>query len=154
MLAVLLAGTGLVTVVFVLVLVSGGHGDGGQARAAAPRGPAPPEVITLRRTSIAPRGATGTATITITNRSSGPQVKVVARGVEPVSKRRAYEVWLYNSRRDAVSIGATYAPNGRIKGAGALPANYADYRYLDISLEKIDRHREHNGRSVLRGRMP
>ena len=152
MLAVLLAGTGLVTVVFVLVLVSGGHGDGGQARAAAPRGPAPPEVITLRRTSIAPRGATGTATIT--NRSSGPQVKVVARGVEPVSKRRAYEVWLYNSRRDAVSIGATYAPNGRIKGAGALPANYADYRYLDISLEKIDRHREHNGRSVLRGRMP
>jgi hypothetical protein len=143
-LAVLLAGTGLVTVVFVLVLVSGGHGDGGQARAAAPRGPAPPEVITLR--------PTGTATIT--NRSSGPQAKVVARGVEPVSKRRAYEVWLYNSRRDAVSIGATYAPNGRIKGAGALPANYADYRYLDISLEKIDRHREHNGRSVLRGRMP
>ena len=85
---------------------------------------------------------------------SGKRVKVVARGVEPVSKRRAYEVWLYNSRTDAVSIGATVAPNGRIKGAGPLPANYADYRYIDVSLEKIDRHREHGGRSVLRGRIP
>jgi hypothetical protein len=146
-LAVLLAAAGLIAAAL-LALQDGERA--GQARAAPARGAAP-MVIMLRRTHAAPRGAAGTATIT--NRASGPQVKVVARGVEPVSKRRAYEVWVYNTRRNAVSIGATFAPHGRIKGVGPLPENYGDYRYLDVSLEKIDRHRGHDGLSVLRGRI-
>jgi len=70
----------------------------------------------------------------------------------PVGTKEAYEVWLYNSKSDAVSIGAQKPDaEGNYQGAGDIPADYAKYKFIDVSLEKIDEKREHGGDSVLRG---
>ena len=64
----------------------------------------------------------------------------------------AYEVWLYNAEGDAVSIGAQLTDaEGNLQGAGPLPENFRDYRFIDVSRENIDQNAEHSGRSVLRG---
>jgi hypothetical protein len=64
----------------------------------------------------------------------------------------AYEVWLYNSKTDAVSLGAQQTDQAGIyQGAGPLPADYEKYKYFDISREKIDRKAAHSGTSILRG---
>ena len=74
----------------------------------------------------------------------------------PVSgQREAYEVWLYNSPEDAKSVGAQVTDaRGQYQGAGPLPEDFSDYRFIDVSREPIDRERAHSGDSVLRGRMP
>lgn len=71
----------------------------------------------------------------------------------PRNKRtEAYEVWLYNSKTEAVSLGAQQTDQAGIyQGAGPLPADYEKYKYFDISREKIDRQAAHSGSSVLRG---
>lgn len=70
----------------------------------------------------------------------------------PVGEKEAYEVWLYNSDDDAVSIGAQKPDaEGNYQGAGDIPNDYAKYKFIDVSLEKIDQKREHSGDSVLRG---
>jgi hypothetical protein len=60
----------------------------------------------------------------------------------------AYEVWLYNSIADARPIGRLKAPAGTLDAR--LPANWRDYRYLDVSLEPPDGNPNHSGESVLR----
>lgn len=71
-----------------------------------------------------------------------------------VGEREAYEVWLYNSKGDAVSVGAQKPDaEGNYQGAGEIPADYAKYKFIDISLEKIDQNRAHSGESVLRGEL-
>ncbi len=59
-----------------------------------------------------------------------------------------YEVWLYNSLSDAVSLGRF--AGREIELFRPLPANPADYRFLDVSLEPTDGVESHSGRSVLR----
>jgi hypothetical protein len=67
----------------------------------------------------------------------------------------AYEVWLFNSKGDAQSLGAQVTDQqGTFQGAGPLPENFDRFRYIDISIEKTDEvDRNHSGRSVLRGRI-
>lgn len=80
-----------------------------------------------------------------------PQIVVSAR-LRPTGRKRAYEVWLYNSRDDAKSLGAQHAgSNGRFEGAAPLPDDFAEYRHIDISHERVDNDLRHSGRSVLRG---
>lgn len=58
-----------------------------------------------------------------------------------------YEVWLYDSVIDSVSL-------GRLQGNGALsarlPRDPSSFRFLDVSLERGDGGPAHSGRSVLR----
>ncbi len=84
----------------------------------------------------------------ITDRS---QVIVQAR--LPNNRRNeAYQVWLYNSDEDAVSLGAQVADQeGNFQGVGALPENFDDYRFIDVSREPVRGPGEHSGNSVLRG---
>jgi hypothetical protein len=98
-------------------------------------------------------GVAGRGTVTITGREGFEQVKVHAR--LPRSKRgEAYEVWLYESRRDAVSIGAARTNSrGMLRGAGPLPAPVEAFGWIDISREKVDGDRRHSGHSVLRARL-
>ncbi len=87
----------------------------------------------------------------IAERGGQTQLLVQARGLKPSGRRGAYEVWLYNSRRDAVSLGGQVADgSGRLQGAGPLPSSFRSYRLIDISREKIDRNAGHSGDSVLR----
>ena len=85
---------------------------------------------------------------------SGDQRQLVVQAQLPprTARNEAYEVWLYNSERDAVSVGAQRTDRrGLYQGAGPIPADYEKYRYIDISAERVDRNRAHSGRSVLRG---
>jgi hypothetical protein len=77
---------------------------------------------------------------------------IVQAQLQPSARRTAYEVWLYNSAGDAQSIGAQVTDKqGRYQGAGPLPADFAKFKYIDISREPIDRNAKHSGQSVLRG---
>jgi anti-sigma-K factor RskA/sigma-70-like protein len=77
---------------------------------------------------------------------------IVQAKLDPTKEGEAYEVWLYNSDKDAVSVGAQVTDKqGNYQGAGRLPANLTKYRYIDVSLEKIDNNAAHSGQSVLRG---
>jgi hypothetical protein len=80
------------------------------------------------------------------------QNQIVQARLRKTGEREAYEVWLYNSDRDAVSLGAQVTDeNGNYQGAGRLPAPLERYKFIDVSLEKLDRNTGHSGNSVLRG---
>ncbi len=71
--------------------------------------------------------------------------------VTPTKRNEAYEVWLYNSADDARSLGAQVTDDqGTFAGRANLPANYKDYRFIDVSRETVDRNAAHSGTSVLR----
>jgi hypothetical protein len=73
--------------------------------------------------------------------------------VPPTQRNQAYEVWLYNSPEDARSLGAQVTTEqGDFAGRASLPANYKDYRYVDVSREAVDDNQAHSGTSVLRAR--
>ena len=77
---------------------------------------------------------------------------IVQARLKPTGDKQAYEVWLYNSPTDAKSLGAQITDeNGNYQGAGRLPAPLEQYKYIDVSLEKLDRNERHSGQSVLRG---
>jgi hypothetical protein len=83
------------------------------------------------------------------------QVVVQAANLEATKEGQAYEVWLYNTPRDAKSMGAQVTnEKGQYQGAGPLPRDYARYKFVDISREPIDNNRSHSGESVLRGELP
>jgi hypothetical protein len=69
---------------------------------------------------------------------------------------QAYEVWLYNSRGDAKSLGAQgLADDGTFSGQSdnVTRAELDKYRFVDLSREPIDENAAHSGQSVLRGRL-
>ena len=80
------------------------------------------------------------------------QLAVQAKLPPRTGEKEAYEVWLYNSKGDAVSIGAQRTDEqGNYQGAGDIPVDYKKYKFIDISAEKVDRNPEHSGQSVVRG---
>jgi hypothetical protein len=85
--------------------------------------------------------------------SDGKQTQVGIRAKLPqVASRHAYEVWLFNSRRDAVSLGAARTDaQGNFEGAAPLPEGYEKYKFIDISDEPVNKDTDHSGKSVLRG---
>ena len=73
----------------------------------------------------------------------------------PSSQRKAaYNVWLYNSPKDAESIGAQFTtPKGEYQGVGQLPENYERFKFIDVSRQPFNNRPNHSGQSVLRGRL-
>jgi Anti-sigma-K factor rskA/Sigma-70, region 4 len=83
------------------------------------------------------------------------QLLVQAARLEPSKEREAYEVWLYNSRGDAKTLGGQVTDQqGNYQAVGPLPKDFENYRFIDISREPLDQQRGHSGASVLRGRVP
>jgi DNA-directed RNA polymerase specialized sigma24 family protein len=68
-------------------------------------------------------------------------------------KVAAYEVWLYNSNRDARSLGAQYTnAQGVLQGRAPLPADVGKFKSIDISRELFaDKNAGHSNNSLLRG---
>jgi hypothetical protein len=90
----------------------------------------------------------------IAERGGKRQVIVQAASLPPNKNREAYEVWLYNSPKDAKSLGAQVTDSrGTFQGAGPLPSDYAHFQFVDVSREPIDQNRAHSGDSVLRGKI-
>jgi serine/threonine-protein kinase len=65
----------------------------------------------------------------------------------------AYEVWLYNSRSDAKSVGAQYTDEqGNYQGRQVLPADFEkNYKYVEITKEPFDNDAGNSGDSLVRG---
>jgi hypothetical protein len=88
----------------------------------------------------------------VAERGGKRQVIVQAASLPPNRNKEAYEVWLYNSPKDAQSLGAQVTDSrGTFQGAGPLPEDYQRFKYIDVSREPIDQNRSHSGQSVLRG---
>jgi hypothetical protein len=96
-------------------------------------------------------GAQGAGIAVIAQRGDDKQLIVQAR-LTANKNREAYEVWLYNSKDDARSLGAQVTDkDGNFQGAGPLPEDYKRYKFIDVSREKVDTNKAHSGVSVLRG---
>ena len=157
-LVVLIAGA------FLLVRALGGDDDDDgnasnpapnrTANADAPAGQQRPQL--LGQLELRPPGGGGgrnTAGLAVLAKTGDKFQLVVQAQLPPrTGQRQAYEVWLWNSNKDAISVGAQRTDQqGLYQGAGDIPNDYAKYKYIDISAETVDRNRAHSGRSVLRG---
>jgi Anti-sigma-K factor rskA/Sigma-70, region 4 len=84
----------------------------------------------------------------------GARKLIVQAQLPRVRNREAYEVWLYNSRSNARSLGAQVTDReGGFQGAGTLPRDYREFTFIDISREPVNQDGKHSGDSVLRGRI-
>jgi hypothetical protein len=105
--------------------------------------PAQPSQKTVGLSTLGSSGATGTAAVT----QGGKRLIIRADGL-PAG---AYQVWLYNSVIDAVSL--TKVEGTKLTLDLKLPANASHYRYVDISSEPADGNPNHSGESVMRVRL-
>jgi hypothetical protein len=157
---------GIVLLALVLILSLGGDdddggGDGGGDRGSETTGTnanqnAQPQLIgQLELSPVGKRPSSVRGVAGIAKVGKDTQLVVQAQlPPKPQGGREAYEVWLWNSNKDAVSIGAQNTDQqGVYQGAGTIPADYAKYKYIDISAEPLDNNRAHSGRSVLRGEL-
>jgi hypothetical protein len=97
------------------------------------------------------RGSRNAGVAVVAERGGRRQLIVQAQ-LEPNKDREAYEVWLYNSKGDARSLGAQVTDRqGTFQGAGPLPKDFERFKFIDVSREKVDQNRGHSGQSILRG---
>jgi hypothetical protein len=158
-------GVALVALIFAVLILTGvlfgGDDDDGNSEGQADRGSetttnanqTPTELIGQLQLNPLDKGDKDTIGVAaIAKTGNKTQLAVQAKLPPRTGEKEAYEVWLYNSKDDAVSIGAQRTDaQGNYQGAGDIPVDYTKYKYIDISAEKIDRNRAHSGDSVLRG---
>lgn len=139
-------------VVVGVLLLTGDDDDAQKAKAPAKANPANAQARVLGQVPLqAVGGGKGRGVAAIGERGGQRQLLVQATGLKPSNRRTAYEVWLYNSRDDAVSIGAQFTDEqGQLQGAGPLPADFAKYEFIDVSREPVDDNAKHSGESVMR----
>jgi hypothetical protein len=85
------------------------------------------------------------------------QLLVQAARLAPSGQSEGYYVWLYNSQGDAKSLGGQVTDQqGNYQAIGDLPADFRDFRSIDVTRQRIgnDENIKHSGESVLRGPMP
>jgi hypothetical protein len=93
----------------------------------------------------------------VVQRGDKKQLLVQAANLSPSGQSEGYYVWLYNSPDDAKSLGGQVTDQqGNYQALGDFPADYADYKYIDISRQRVGTNPnvKHSGDSVLRGAMP
>jgi hypothetical protein len=93
----------------------------------------------------------------VVQRNGKKQLLVQAANLAPSGQTEGYYVWLYNSPNDAKSLGGQVTDQqGNYQALGSFPADYRNYKYIDISRQQIgkDPNVKHSGDSVLRGPMP
>jgi hypothetical protein len=110
-----------------------------------PAAPKPGPEVALTPLADA-KGAHGTASLT----DGGKRLHVEASGLPGGA---AYQVWLYDSVIDTVSL--TKVDGRNVDGTWldadlTLPRNASHFRYVDISREPADGNPNHSGQSVLR----
>jgi len=145
----------------VIALSSRGEGEGADANRDAPttgrdapttarERPTPERPVkrdvgrAVRLRAVGARTEAGSATARLVGRD---RVRIAVNGL-PDPDPDSYEVWLYDSVADAVSLGRLGPGASGLEAR--LPTNPGDYRYLDISREPKAGTRAHSGASVLR----
>ncbi|MGI8750561.1 MAG: anti-sigma factor, partial [Thermoleophilaceae bacterium] len=143
----------LAVLVWPIGVLTGGDDDS-KASGAKNAASTQPRIIgqlVLRPVAKSQPKAAGVAVIA---QRGGKRQLIVQAQLTPTKKRRAYEVWLYNSKKDADSMGAQVTDQrGTFQGAATLPKDFTKYRFIDVSLEQLDQDRTHSGNSILRGRL-
>jgi hypothetical protein len=153
-LPLLLALLAVAAVALVIVLASSGTSEkpktSAQSSAPAPSPPQKPAKPAKQPAPVAQKaqlaalggasGATGTAALT----QGAKRLTIDATGLPDGT----YQVWLYNSVIDAVSL-------VKVRGTKLtldlkLPSHASHYRYVDVSREPADGNPNHSGQSVLR----
>jgi Sigma-70, region 4 len=88
----------------------------------------------------------------IAEQSGKPIVLISAVGLQPSPKNTAYQVWLYNSESDRKSLGAQVTDDqGNFGVSQALPADYKNFKFIDMTLSSVKGEQVQTGDSVLRG---
>jgi len=80
-------------------------------------------------------------------------IVIVARGLQPNTKRNAYAVWLYRSASDSLFlgfVGKRVTKSGQMETEGVLPAAATRYRTVLVTLE-TGTHPKTPGQVVLQG---
>ena len=93
----------------------------------------------------------------VVQRNGKKQLLVQAANLAPSGQSEGYYVWLYNSPDDAKSLGGQVTDQrGNYQALGDFPADYKDYKYIDVTRQQVgnDPNVKHSGDSVLRGAMP
>jgi anti-sigma-K factor RskA/sigma-70-like protein len=93
----------------------------------------------------------------VVDRNGKKQLLVRAAKLAPSGQNEGYYVWLYNSPNDVKSLGGQVTDQqGNYQAVGDFPADYAKYKYIDVTKQPIGNspNVKHNGQSVLRGPMP
>ena len=93
----------------------------------------------------------------VVQRNGKKQLLVQAANLAPSGQSEGYYVWLYNSPDDAKSLGGQVTDQqGNYQALGAFPADYKNYKYIDVTRQQVgkDPNVKHSGESVLRGTMP
>jgi hypothetical protein len=93
----------------------------------------------------------------VVQRNGKKQLLVQAANLAPSGQSEGYYVWLYNSPDDAKSLGGQVTDQqGNYQALGAFPADYENYKYIDVTRQQVgkDPDVKHSGESVLRGTMP
>jgi Anti-sigma-K factor rskA, C-terminal/Sigma-70, region 4 len=93
----------------------------------------------------------------VVDQNGKKQLLVQAAQLPASGQSEGYYVWLYNSQGDSKSLGGQVTDEqGNYQAIGALPADFQDYRFIDVTRQRIgsDPNIKHSGESVLRGRMP
>ncbi|MBA3298507.1 MAG: anti-sigma factor [Thermoleophilaceae bacterium] len=140
----------LALLVWPVGLLTGGDDD---EKAAASKDRRPPARVVGQLVLRSIEGAKGMGVAAVAQRGKSRSLIVQAR-LPANANREAYEVWLYNSDSDARSLGAQVTDGrGTFQGASVLPADFGRFKFIDVSLENVDREPAHSGKSVLRGRI-
>jgi hypothetical protein len=115
-------------------LVAAGAYDG-EDSAPAPSTPGPKAALT----ALDGGSARGTARI------AGDRLDLSVSGLR---RNARYQIWMYDSVADAVSLGSLRGPSARVQPS--IPEGATRHRHLDVSLEPSDGNPNHSGQSVLR----
>ena len=135
--------------VAVLLITRGGSDEAGPSASAptsASQGGTGSQAPSARAALVPLAGADsgGQATAQLTGDGS---LSVDVTGL-PSPGDGAYRLWLFRSVIDSKPIGALSSGSGTIEAE--LPANAADYRYLDLTRESSPNDERYSGRVVLR----
>ena len=155
----LLAGAGAAALVLLLAVLlwpigvlTGGDDNSGTASSDNAQ---PAAQTTTDQNQQAASGPAGIAIVV--DRNGKKQLLVRAAKLAPSGENEGYYVWLYNSAKDAKALGGQVTDQqGNYQAVGAFPADYAKYKYIDVTKQSIGNSTNvtHSGQSVLRGPMP
>lgn len=120
-------------------------GDSGSGSSGAPVATGP--AIALAPLGSAPTSASANARMTGPNR-----MLLTIEDLPPAPAGTYYEAWLLNDPDDLVPV-ASFAvgADGRAVVEVPLPAAADQYRFIDVSLQRVDGGTQHSSNSVLRG---
>jgi hypothetical protein len=138
-------------IVGIIALASGGGSDNNKKKSTAASAASQKVTVLGELILNGQNGNTSKGVAVIAKRAT--QTQLIVQASLPASKQgEAYVVWMFNSPKDAVSVGAQVANSkGQFQGAGPLPANYTRFKFIDVTRQKISSNTTYSGTSVLRG---